>query len=298
VHPPVPVDADFWSFLFSAKGWTYMAVIFPMGLFNLIGSLQNLESAEAAGDTYSTRSSLLANGVFSLLAAGFGSAFPTTIYIGHPAWKSMGARIGYSLVNGVVIALLCLLGMITLVIQYVPLEVTLGILLWIGIIMTAQAYQEVPKAHALAVSLGLIPALAAWALVLVETSLRVAGTTLAASVAKFGNQLYIDGVIALSQGFLLSSMVLASIMVYLLEQNFGRAALWTLGAAVLSQIGLIHAYEMGEVGVINSFGIWQAPAFTLAYFAAALVMLYFARLKPRPQPAANTSWRLRGRGPS
>ena len=35
----------------------WLGVIVPMGLFNLLGSLQNLESAEAAGDRYPVRSS-------------------------------------------------------------------------------------------------------------------------------------------------------------------------------------------------------------------------------------------------
>ncbi|MCH7511602.1 MAG: hypothetical protein IIB19_04455 [Chloroflexi bacterium] len=30
----------------------YLGVIVPMGLFNLVGSLQNIESAEAAGDRF------------------------------------------------------------------------------------------------------------------------------------------------------------------------------------------------------------------------------------------------------
>jgi adenine/guanine/hypoxanthine permease len=94
-HPPVPVVGDAIALLTSARGYKYMAVIFPMGLFNVIGSLQNLESAEAAGDRYETMPSLLANGTGTIAAALFGSAFPTTIYIGHPAWKAMGARRGY-----------------------------------------------------------------------------------------------------------------------------------------------------------------------------------------------------------
>jgi AGZA family xanthine/uracil permease-like MFS transporter len=69
-----------------------MAVIVPMGLFNIIGSLQCLESAEAAGDRFPTRPSLLANGIGSIAAACFGSPFATTLYIGHPGWKAMGAR--------------------------------------------------------------------------------------------------------------------------------------------------------------------------------------------------------------
>lgn len=62
----------------------------------MIGSLQCLESAEAAGDRYETRPSLLMNGAGSILGAFLGSPFPTTIYIGHPGWKAMGARQFYS----------------------------------------------------------------------------------------------------------------------------------------------------------------------------------------------------------
>ena len=74
LHLPVPVPQDLFALLTSGRGWQYLAVIFPMGLFNIIGSLQNLESAEAAGDRYETKPSLLANGVGTLVAALFGSA--------------------------------------------------------------------------------------------------------------------------------------------------------------------------------------------------------------------------------
>ncbi|MGB8701098.1 MAG: NCS2 family permease, partial [Thermosynechococcaceae cyanobacterium] len=79
---------------------SYFSIILPMGLFNLVGSLQNLESAEAAGDRYPTAPCLAANGIGTLVAALCGSCFPTTIYIGHPGWKEMGARVGYSWLNG------------------------------------------------------------------------------------------------------------------------------------------------------------------------------------------------------
>jgi AGZA family xanthine/uracil permease-like MFS transporter len=53
---------------------TYAAVIMPMGLFNVLGSLQNIESAEAAGDRYPTGPSLAANGIGTIVGAVFGSA--------------------------------------------------------------------------------------------------------------------------------------------------------------------------------------------------------------------------------
>jgi len=280
LHFPIPVPGDLFALLTNATGWQYLSVIFPMGLFNVVGSLQNLESAEAAGDRYETRSSLLVNGVCSVVAALFGSTFPTTIYIGHPGWKAMGARSGYSVLNGAIITLLCLIGGMTLVLRAVPLEAALGILLWIGLIITAQAFQEVPKQHALAVGLGLVPALASWALVLVETTLRTAGSSLFVAAPKFGSDLYIHGIIALNQGFMLSSMVLAALLVHVIEREFLKAALWAGLAASLSLTGLIHAYELTPTGVQNKFGWAAAPSFALVYGLGAVCLLAWHYCRP------------------
>jgi AGZA family xanthine/uracil permease-like MFS transporter len=198
----------------------------------------------------------------------------------------MGARAAYSSLNGVVITCLCLVGGVTLVLQVVPLEVTLGILLWIGIIITAQAFQEVPKSHALAVAVGLIPSLAVWALqILIEPSLRVGGQSLHAARQALLEQggLYLDGVIALGQGFLLSAMVLSAILVFIIERQFLKAAAWTAAAAVLSLVGLIHAYELTPAGVQNTFLrlelapnirlLIAAPEFTIVYGLTALLLV-------------------------
>lgn len=265
--------SQLFDFFTSPIGWKYFAVIFPMGLFNVIGSLQNLESAEAAGDRFETRPSLLANGIGTIVAACLGSAFPTTIYIGHPGWKAMGARWGYSIMNGVAITLLCLFGGVTLVMRYIPIEATLGILLWIGLIISAQAFQETPKKHALAVVMGFIPSLAAWALVLVETAIRVSGSSLFEAAPKFGSDLYIHGLIALSQGFILTAMVLSAIMAHIVDREFLKAAYWTLAAAVCSATGLMHAYTLGPGGVQNKFGWMAAPEFFIGYGIGALILL-------------------------
>jgi AGZA family xanthine/uracil permease-like MFS transporter len=277
VYWPTPVLADMLAFLINGEGWKYFSVILPMALFNVIGSLQNLESAEAAGDRYDTRSSLLVNGAGSLVAASLGNPFPTTIYIGHPGWKAMGARWGYSLLNGVVITLLCLIGGVTLVLKVVPMEAMIGILLWIGLIITAQAFQEVPKKHSAAVALGLMPALAAWALLLVETALRKAGTSLYDSAPAFGGDLYIYGVIALSQGFILTCMILSAMMVFVVERQFLKAALWTAAGAVLAFFGVIHAYVLTPAGVQNHFGAGAAVDFALAYLGASLLLMALHR---------------------
>jgi len=259
--------------LTSPIGWRYLAVIFPMSLFTVLGSLQNLESAEAGGDRFETRPSLLANGIGTLCAAAFGSAFPTTIYIGHPGWKAMGARAGYSVLNGGAITLVCLCGVMPLILRVVPLEAVLGILVWIGLIVTAQAFQETPKHHALAVAIGLLPSLAAWALVLVDTAVRKAGSTLFETAPRFGGDLYLSGVIALSQGFILTAMILSAALAWIIDRQFLKAGCWALVGALLSAFGVIHAYELTARGVENHLGLLAAPGFVFGYGATAAVLL-------------------------
>ena len=273
VHMPKTTFSDMFVFLWNGRGWKYFSVIFPMALFNVVGSLQNLESAEAAGDKYDTRSSLLVNGFGSIVAASLGNPFPTTIYIGHPGWKAMGARWAYSMMNGVVITALCLIGGVTLVLKVVPIEAMLGILLWIGLIITAQAFQEVPKKHNVAVAVGLIPALAAWALLLIETALRKTGFGLYEMAPKFGGDLYIYGIISLSQGFLLTCMILSAMMAFVIERQFLKAALWIAAGSVLSFFGIIHAYVLTPAGVQNKIGFAAAKSYALAYLITALLLV-------------------------
>ncbi len=286
--PPKPVPSDLFALLFNANGWKYLAVILPMGLFNVIGSLLNLESAEAAGDRYPTKPSLLWNGFATLLASLLGSPFPTTIYIGHPGWKALGARHGYSILNGVLITLLCLTGGVSLFLMLIPKECIFGILLWVAIIITAQAFMEIPKEHSLAVAFGLIPTLAAYFLYLIETTLRATGNSLTVAMADkiTAEPLYIRGIIALSQGSLLVSMIFAAVMVFLIEKKFLKAAQWTLTAAIFSFIGLIHAYRLTDTGVQDGFGVTWSPRFGLLYLVVAglLFLLHFQK-KSNTKPA-------------
>ncbi len=273
IHIPKTTFSDMFAFLVNGQGWKYLSVIFPMALFNVVVSLQNLESAETAGDRYDTRSSLLVNGFGSIVAACLGNPFPTTIYIGHPGWKAMGARWGYSILNGIVITVLCLIGGVALVLKVVPMEAMIGILLWIGLIITAQAFQEVPKKHSVAVAIGLMPALAAWALLLIETTLRKTGSSLYDVAPKFGGDLYIYGIISLSQGFMLTCMLLSAMMVFVVERQFIKAAVWAATASLLSFVGVIHAYILTPAGVQNRFGFGAAKAYALAYMITALLLI-------------------------
>jgi AGZA family xanthine/uracil permease-like MFS transporter len=286
---PVFTGGALWDALSDPTFLNYFSVILPMGIFNVVGSLQNIESAEAAGDRFPTFSSLMANGIGSIIAALFGSVFATTIYIGHPGWKRLGARSGYSALNGIFITFLCLTGTIQAVLGLIPLEAGIGILLYIGIVIMAQSFQETPKEHAPAVALGIVPALAAWGLLMVDTGVRAAGKSLFdIGLAPFGATLAIHGMIALERGFIFTSMIFAALAVALIEGQFIKAAAWSLAAALLSAIGVIHAYEITPGGVVSRFGMFAADEFVWIYFALGVVFLGAALTARKQRPESGS----------
>ncbi len=273
-HPPVPAIAPLFSTLRSAYIWKYLAIIIPMGLFNVIGSLQNLESAEAAGDRYETRPSLAVNGIGTIIAAMFGSCFPTTIYIGHPGWKGLGARSGYSVLNGAFFTVVCFAGAVGVITRLVPMEAGIAIVLWIGIVISAQAYQATPRRHAPAVVVGFLPALAAWGVGLLKQSFSSVGTDITAAAPSVTINGFF-GMVALERGFIFTSMILASISVFLIERDFLRAAYWSIGGIVLSFFGAIHTYKFVGNDVTSEVGFGTGYRFSLGYLAFFVIFIVF-----------------------
>ena len=288
-HWPVPAASALYRGLGNGALWTTLGVVIPMGLFTIIGSLQNLESATAAGDDYPTAPSLLANGVGTLLGAGFGSPFPTTIYIGHPGWKALGARIGYSIINGAFFTIIGFTGAAALVGYLIPIEAGMAIVLWIGIVMVAQAFQATPRAHAPAVAVGLLPGIAAWGALMLKTGMRAAGLGSSdhpftpAILAILGRaDVAAHGAFALEQGFLLTSMVWAAITVEIIERRFLRASVWALTGSALSLIGLLHSYAFAMADTVQDIAFAKAWPYAIGYATLAL-LLALGRLAKRDE---------------
>jgi len=259
----------------------YFSIILPMGLFNLVGSLQNLESAEAAGDTYPVGPSLAANGIGSIVAAICGSCFPTTIYIGHPGWKALGARVGYSILNGMIMGLICLSGTVAMLAYFVPIEAGMAIVLWIGIVIVAQSFTATPSRHTPAVVVGLLPGIAGWGALIAKNALRAAGLGTPekpftpALISQFKlSDTYIDGAFALEQGFIFSAMILAAITVYIIERDFRKAAYWSIGAALLSWVGLMHSYRWTVADTVVNLGFGTGMRWAVGYILLAILFFY------------------------
>jgi AGZA family xanthine/uracil permease-like MFS transporter len=253
-----------------------LATAIPLGVYNFTEGMSNVESAAAAGDSYNLRSVLLADGIGAVVGSMLGSPFPPAVYIGHPGWKKAGGRSGYSMATGVVIALLCFFGLFGLLGAIFPLPAIVPILLYIGLLIGAQAFQFTPRAQAAAVIAALIPNLASWASGLIDNSLAAAGTDagkVGEATLESAGVVY-SGLTTLGEGAILVGLLLGAIVAFIIDRRFVSAAGFAVTASVLSFVGLIHAPKVGWAAN------WQVA---LGYLFLAAVCGAFALTRPAPR---------------
>jgi adenine/guanine/hypoxanthine permease len=266
-HVPVPAIGRVFA------GFEFLGVILvtaiPFGIYDLVEAIDNVESAAVAGDSFPTTRVLTVDGIVSLIGSIMGNPYINAVYIGHPGWKAMGGRIGYSAATGVMVIVLCWFGTISLMLALIPSVAILPILLYIGMLIGSQAFQETPKSHAPAIILALVPHLANWGITQINNSLAAAGTVVAALspaqmsdlVSKMKDQgvLY-DGLRVLGGGSILGGLILGAIAVFIIDRNFMKASGFALAGALLTFFGFMHGEQIG---------IGQTPRVAMSYLVIA-----------------------------
>jgi adenine/guanine/hypoxanthine permease len=268
--------------IFTGLNWKLLSTILvtaiPFGIYDLVEAMDNVVSAAAAGDSYPTTRVLTADGIVSLIGCCMGNPYINAVYIGHPGWKAMGGRIGYSAATGLMVIVLAWLGIISLMSAVIPVVAIAPILLYIGMLIGSQAFQESPKRHAPAVVLALVPSIAAWGLTQINNALGAAAgihqvtDEMIANMAQSG-VLY-KGLQIVGGGSILAGVVLGSIAVYVIERQFLKAAGFAAAGSVLTFFGLMH----GE-----TIGINVTPSVALAYVIVGGVLFgceHFAAVAP------------------
>lgn len=263
-HIPLPAFGRVFS------GFEFLGVILvtaiPFGIYDLVEAIDNVESAAVAGDSFPTTRVLTADGVVSLIGCMMGNPFINAVYIGHPGWKAMGGRIGYSAATGIMVILLCWFGTISVMLSLIPTVAILPILLYIGMLIGSQAFQETPKSHAPAIILSVTPHLANWALTLINGALAAAGI-LAVSDQLMGDMksqgvLY-HGLQVLGGGSTLSGLMLGAIAVFIIDRKFMKASGFAFAGAILTFFGLMHGEKIG---------IGQSPIVAVSYLIVSIVL--------------------------
>ncbi len=267
----IPLPA--FSHVFS--GFQFIGVILvtaiPFGIYDLVEAIDNVESAAVAGDEFPTTRVLTADGVVSLIGCLMGNPFINAVYIGHPGWKAMGGRIGYSAATGVTVILLCWFGTISVMLALIPSVAILPILLYIAMLIGSQAFQETPKRHAPAIILSLVPHLAHWAVTLINGALAAAG--IYAVSEELGSAMKNQGVLyhgleVVGGGSILGGLILGAVGVFIIERNFIKAGAFAAAGAVLTFFGFMHG---------NAIGIGQSPLVAISYLAVGAILIGCAK---------------------
>jgi AGZA family xanthine/uracil permease-like MFS transporter len=217
----------------------YLSIALPLALVTTIGGIDNTESAAAAGDEYRARDILLTEAIATMLAGLCGGVIQNTPYIGHPAYKAMGARAGYTLATGLVIGVGAMVGVLSALVAVLPEAAVVPILIFIGLEITAQAFLASPPRHGPAVALTFVPVAAAVVLIQAEGIMGALGKRpqdLAGDAAAGWQTL-----VMLGNGFILTAILWGWALVSILDRRLAVTAALFAVASAATLCGLIHS---------------------------------------------------------
>lgn len=282
-YPPVPYVGDLIAgiqYLFANP--ELFLVLVPVQIYNFIETMNNVESAEAAGDSYPVGLCQVTDGAGTMLGAVFGSPFPTTVYIGHPAYKRLDARAGYVIGVALVIGAAAFLGFLSFLAGLIPVAAAAPVLVFVSVSLITNTAWAVKPAHMAAVSFAILPHVSSllvtkWGSLMnalraegVEGLPALGDADLTAALLMEGA--HYDGHLALSQGAILTGLVWGAIVADVIDGRFRAAGGFALAAAFMSSVGIIHAVAL------------QAPQFdgiTVGYLIIGGFLWLYPLVAPR-----------------
>lgn len=289
---PTPQSGGF-SVLFT-DSLRYLPVAIPFGFLTIIGGINVTEGARMAGDDYHTRDILITEAFATFLAGIFGGVSQSTPYIGHSAYKKMGAKVGYTLLTGILIGIGGFLGVIDFLIATIPEAAVSPILIFIGFEITAMAYQMTPTAHNMAVTFAIIPSILNFGYIKVKTlfepmlfSLKNLAQKIPAIDVNalipitFMNEFpYLQ---ALAQGYILTGMLWGSVVAFLIDGKAYKAVVSLLIGSLMSLFGFIHSatstgqlYLPWKLNLSETIISYIPIKFASAYLMAAIFIAFLS----------------------
>ena len=279
-YPPIPVLGNLWVGLqLIFRSPELFAVLIPIEIYNFIESIGNVKSAQAAGDNYNMRTSVWVDGLGTCVGALFGSPFPTTIYLGHPAYKQMGARTNYAVATGLLLWLASLVGLFAFLQHLIPAAAVAPLLVFVGIVMCQYAFQSSPV-YGAAIAIALVPHIADLLKkqldgTLLEVMQQGSVTSELTSRLAQNQGVYFQSYALLSHGAIITGLLWGSIVACIIDADLRKAMLFSFIAFLLSLVGLIHAAQIGL----------SLSPITLGYLCLTLLFGLFHWWQPSRQPA-------------
>ncbi|WP_297769022.1 xanthine/uracil/vitamin C permease [uncultured Roseovarius sp.] len=251
-YPPVPYFGDLVAgiqYLFANP--ELFLVLVPVQIYNFIETMNNVESAESAGDHYPVALCQVTDGVGTMVGAVFGSPFPTTAYIGHPAYKRMGAHAGYVIGVAVVIPLAAFLGLLAFLNNLIPVAAAAPVLVFVALSLITNTAHSVKTEHMAAVTIAMMPHISSFLMIKWGALIAALGASgveglpqlgdVALTAALLEQGAHFAGHQALSQGAILTGLIWGALVASVIDGDFRNAGGFALAAAGMSLIGIIHA---------------------------------------------------------
>jgi AGZA family xanthine/uracil permease-like MFS transporter len=247
----------------------YLSVIAPMAIYQVLQDIAAVAGASAAGDEYDPRSVLFWDGLGTLVCGIAGSVVTPVVYALHPAYKQMGARIGFVVWTPVIFLAVVVSGLTLFVAQLFPWSILSAMIAYVSIGVGLATLRRVEAKYLPAVLLGLMLPAGAVVAAALNSALPALGLSAAqpAVQAALNRSVYWNSVQGLGNGFLFLVLIVTALVTELINRNFGRAALWCGTAAVFSWVGLLHSATLR----------WGAEPQYAAGWLAAAAIVYSAR---------------------
>jgi AGZA family xanthine/uracil permease-like MFS transporter len=247
VSLPFPM-LDWWPWF--AQHWrealSYLPVALPLALATVVGGIDCVESAAAAGDDYPTGPIIAGEGLATLAGGVLGGVIQSTPYIGHPAYKAMGGRAAYTLATAVLMGMTGVFGGFGWIFHVLPKAAVFPILVFVGIEITQHSFRATPRRHYPALVLACVPALAYLAFLMVDRLIQGLGPR--ASFEQFGPELqqWLQVLAVLSSGFIVTSLIWGTFFARLIDGRWRLAAAVLFAAVPLAFFGVIHSALPGS----------------------------------------------------
>jgi AGZA family xanthine/uracil permease-like MFS transporter len=222
----------------------------------------------------------------------------STPYIGHPAYKAMGARSAYTLATALFVGAAGIFGYFDWIFFIIPKAVIFPILIFVGLEITAQSFHATPVRHYPAVAFACVPALAYLALLALNQVMPELGKSFADLRPPTQHWVQTVTVLAGGGGFIITSLLWGSALAHMIDGRVRPLVATLVLAAVFSWFGVIHSplpsspiltpgavIRQLEAEGRGPASVYQTPYhWSAAYLLMAVSLLALSRFGVVPAP--------------
>lgn len=284
VTPALPMPTLAGLFAVFGSVTNYLGIIMPFALLIAASGVNVVAGARVLGDDYDAIKVVRLDAVATAISALFGGVVQTTPYFGHATYKRMGARSNYALGAAFVVTAGGLLGVVAFASQLIPAAVLKPILVVVASDILRLTFTGGDVRHAPALLFSIVPAILNYSYTKVSDLYGRIGEAAQQALS----QDWVNGYILLgvmSRGYILTSLIWASMVVWIIDRKMTRAAGAAFTAALCTKFGIIHSV-LGSAGMYLP---WNMPELggaellvdrvALGYLIAGVMLLAFGYFK-------------------